>query len=70
MPEQKIDPFTCPLCGKPNHCILQKNGVQEDCWCATETFSAKLLDLVPEEKKGKACICRDCLKKNRQTYDA
>jgi hypothetical protein len=52
---------TCPLCGKDNNC--QHNA--ESCWCATVTFPKHVLDMIPEEKKGKACICKECLEKYR-----
>ncbi|MFY9128283.1 MAG: cysteine-rich CWC family protein [Limnohabitans sp.] len=56
----------CPICGEPNQCaqeIAKATGKpQEPCWCITATFSAALLDRVPEEAKNKACICEKCVK--------
>jgi hypothetical protein len=70
MPELKINPALCPLCGKPNQCARLQGAPEGACWCVAETFSAELLALVPAEKKGKACICRDCLQKHRLKSDA
>ncbi|MDT9726876.1 hypothetical protein DUZ99_18010 [Xylanibacillus composti] len=46
---------SCPLCGKQNGCGY------ESCWCAAEVFPSEILDLVPRDKLGKSCICKDCL---------
>ncbi|WP_424767166.1 cysteine-rich CWC family protein [Paenibacillus sp. sgz302251] len=51
----------CPICGEPNHCgvkDVKEQGVE--CWCFHEHFPKGLLALVPEEKRGKACICKTC----------
>ena len=55
----KEEEKTCPLCGSYNNC---QHG-QGDCWCKTAVFPEGILDLVPEDKKGKACICKSCLEK-------
>lgn len=47
----------CPICGKNNNC---KHG-QGECWCGTVKFPKEIFDLIPEDKKGKACICKSCL---------
>lgn len=49
---------TCPLCGKDNNCRQSK-----ECWCHSATIPKELLDKVPEDKKGKACICKSCVDK-------
>ena len=61
-----IDPSKCPICGEPNQCaqeIAKATGKPpEACWCMAATFSADLLDRVPEEAQNKACICAMCAK--------
>lgn len=56
----------CPICGESNECAQEiaraTESPQEPCWCMTVTFSAELLDRVPEEAKNKACICEKCAK--------
>lgn len=42
----------CPLCGQDNNCQHGQGG----CWCDTVKFPKHVLDLVPDDKKGKACI--------------
>lgn len=49
----------CPICGQDNNCQHGQGG----CWCDTVEFPEFVLDLVPEDKKRKACICRSCLEK-------
>lgn len=49
----------CPICGKDNNC---QHG-NKDCWCNTVVVPKHVIDMVPEDKKGKACICRDCIEK-------
>jgi hypothetical protein len=51
----------CPLCGGANGCAIARSGrCDEACWCETVSFSAGLLDRVPEALRGVACVCRDC----------
>lgn len=60
----------CPICGNPNHCGEKPvvNGVaREKCWCAYEIFPKEIMDRVPGEKYGKACICIDCLNRFKQS---
>ncbi|MBC8588001.1 cysteine-rich CWC family protein [Paratissierella segnis] len=48
----------CPLCGENNNCQHGK-----ECWCTTIKIPKHVLDLIPEDKKGKACICKSCIEK-------
>lgn len=64
MPEAtgRVDTSVCPLCGRPNHC-----GRAEDptggkaCWCREAVIPASLLKKVPENLRGKSCICPSCV---------
>lgn len=47
---------TCPICGEDNGC---KNS--KECWCHSVIIPKALIEMVPEEKKGKACICKSCV---------
>ncbi|MBU5425601.1 cysteine-rich CWC family protein [Tissierella pigra] len=51
---------TCPICGENNNC---KHN--EKCWCFSVTIPKELLEMIPEEKRGKACICKSCVEKYR-----
>ncbi len=51
----------CPLCGKENNCGYEKGLEHGTCWCTTIKVPKELLAQVPEEVKGKACVCRDCI---------
>lgn len=54
--------MNCPICNQPNECGIQavhENGA--DCWCFHETFPKELLQQIPINKRGKACICKRCL---------
>ncbi|QHT61471.1 cysteine-rich CWC family protein [Paenibacillus lycopersici] len=46
----------CPICGQSNAC----EGSLA-CWCGKESFPRGLLELVPDEFRNRACICRACL---------
>lgn len=50
---------TCPLCGQDNNC----KHSHTDCWCSSVVFPEHILDMIPNEKKGKSCICKDCFEK-------
>lgn len=49
----------CPLCGQDNDC---RHG-EKNCWCMNYEFPQHVLDMVPEDKKQKACVCKSCLEK-------
>ncbi|MBP0725368.1 cysteine-rich CWC family protein [Bacillus sp. RG28] len=49
----------CPNCGQDNNCQHGQGG----CWCETVKVSRHLLELVPEDKMGKVCICKSCIEK-------
>lgn len=51
----------CPLCGAGNECAVAASGsFDAPCWCRGVTFTAELLESVPADMKGRACICRAC----------
>jgi hypothetical protein len=52
---------TCPICGKDNNCQHDEN-----CWCQTVEIPKYILELVPEDKKGKSCICKSCIEKYKK----
>lgn len=64
-----IDTARCPICGKPNHCVMARPGADKDrpCWCRDETFPKGLIDRLPEVVRDKACICRDCVRAYNQS---
>lgn len=56
-----IDPKLCPLCGRPNGCVLAAgSGSNLDCWCFRLRFRPDLLARVPEHARGRACVCEAC----------
>lgn len=60
-----IDAGHCPVCGQPNLCAMEQarlTGQSEcgPCWCTQATFGADLLARVPEQVRGKSCICARC----------
>jgi len=58
MSVEHFDEMSCPICMKANHC-----GVADPagCWCMQEAIPTELIDLVPVESKGQACICAACV---------
>jgi len=58
------NPAECPLCGGPNECQLcSPAACKEPCWCAQVEIPARLLALVPDNLRDRACICRACVQK-------
>lgn len=55
----------CPICGEDNNC---QHG-EKECWCNTIKIPEHILNMVPEDKKGKACICKSCIEKYQEGYD-
>ena len=59
-----IDPAICPLCGSANMCAMEVAKATgkpvERCWCVDVVFTPELLKALPEEAKGKACVCNNC----------
>jgi Cysteine-rich CWC len=54
------DPI-CPICGQPNDCVLARlESLAEPCWCAKIEVSADAISKIPEEMRGKSCICHNC----------
>jgi len=63
-PLPAVDPRRCPLCGQPNGCAMERErltGVpQPPCWCASAAFGGELLERLPDNGRGQACICAAC----------
>ncbi|NLY77941.1 MAG: cysteine-rich CWC family protein [Tissierellia bacterium] len=53
--EEKI----CPICGGPNNC---QHG-EASCWCQEVVIPKHIIEMVPEDKRGKVCICISCIEK-------
>jgi|GEM_PF-1679250 len=58
------DSKRCPLCGQQNNC--QADTDPYNCWCLSVQVPKELLDLVPENLRDKACICRHCIERHNQ----
>lgn len=55
----------CPLCQQKNQCAnIDASDENKTCWCHDPDiqFPKALLDQVPKQIKGKACICQQCAK--------
>ena len=61
---RQADPATCPLCGGPNGCAMERQRLtgqeQPPCWCTRVEFRRDVLARLPEPARGKACICQAC----------
>ena len=53
-----ISESNCPICGKDNNCMAHSG---EPCWCNEVKIPQELLDLIPNDKKQKVCICLKCI---------
>ena len=57
-PASEFDRSRCPLCGRPIECGAARG--ESDCWCQSVTIPQEVLDRVPAEARGVACVCRRC----------
>lgn len=55
----------CPICGQENGC---ESG-SENCWCYYTDIPKEIFKLIPEDKRGKACICLDCVEKFKKDQE-
>ncbi|MBD7938288.1 cysteine-rich CWC family protein [Cytobacillus sp. Sa5YUA1] len=56
----------CPVCGEQNNCGLEENKLK-DCWCFhIGDVPQTLLDLIPQENRGKSCVCERCIRKYKK----
>ncbi|WP_437616706.1 cysteine-rich CWC family protein [Sorangium sp. So ce834] len=53
-----VDPARCPLCGEANACGMAEGATT--CWCFETAIPADVLQRVPQEARGVACVCRAC----------
>ena len=67
-----LDPTRCPICHEPNVCAMEKakatDTKPERCWCMDAVFTPAVMDLVPEQAQGKACICAKCASNNWRSF--
>jgi SAM-dependent methyltransferase len=48
----------CPLCGEANRCgVALGKGV---CWCFSTPVPHAVIEQIPEEYRGRACVCEPC----------
>ena len=53
-----INETICPFCKAKNNCMAHS---EKPCWCIQVKVPQELLELVPENKKRKTCICLTCI---------
>ncbi|MEJ2043068.1 MAG: cysteine-rich CWC family protein [Reinekea sp.] len=59
----QINTQHCPLCKQPNQC---QSGTGS-CWCCNiDPVPQALIEQLPVEYRGKACICAHCIERFRQ----
>ncbi|MFT4925776.1 MAG: hypothetical protein ACI8WB_001871 [Phenylobacterium sp.] len=65
--KNSIDESKCPLCGEVNLCAMVAAEIAgkkaETCWCIGADFTPDIIAGVPEQAKGKSCICQRCVTK-------
>jgi len=63
----KTNTGCCPLCRQPNSCVMAKDEYVQptECWCMhlVEKIPDELLDMIPSEQRGEACICQACIQR-------
>lgn len=53
------DRCVCPFCGGDNNCGTCVGD--SSCWCTLVVVSVGLIQLLPENQRGRNCICRSCI---------
>lgn len=57
-------PTRCPLCGQLNQCAMEverTTGIEQPpCWCTRVPFDHAVLNRIPAQTRGQACICQAC----------
>ncbi|MCC6379620.1 MAG: cysteine-rich CWC family protein [Burkholderiales bacterium] len=56
-----IDPARCPRCGAPNACAMAAGRLDGPCWCTQVTVPALLIESLPDQARGAACLCAACV---------
>ncbi len=54
------DERKCPLCRAENSCAVAAGRSVRACWCNGAKVPRDILDRVPPESRGKACLCSRC----------
>lgn len=69
-PSEPRPAHECPLCGGPNACAVAQSGsFDTPCWCRDVALPPDLLARLPEEQRGQACICQDCVRRAGDAAD-
>ncbi|QMV41188.1 cysteine-rich CWC family protein [Cohnella cholangitidis] len=63
MTQQPINAARCPLCGEDNRCGNLAGLPHGACWCSRIDFPRDILKRIPDERRGKACVCQSCVEK-------
>jgi hypothetical protein len=56
-----INEENCPICGRDNNCHACTVGSVHNCWCMSTEIPKALLDMIPEEYRENACVCKKCV---------
>jgi hypothetical protein len=60
-----VDATRCPLCGGDNRCAIEiereTGEAHPPCWCMNGSFPPALLERIPQQARGQACICARCM---------
>lgn len=65
--KETINEAICPFCQTLNNCMAHDD---KPCWCKQVEIPQELLDLVPNTKKHKVCICLRCIQAFKDTPEA
>ncbi|MBS0505873.1 MAG: cysteine-rich CWC family protein [Proteobacteria bacterium] len=61
------DTTHCPLCRQPNQCAMAAGQSPAQCWCMTQPVADTVLQQLPPEERGHACICPHCAQPRANT---
>jgi len=58
MKKSRVDPRRCPLCGDRNACGVAAG--EKQCWCFCQPVPQGVLQRLPVQARGVACVCHAC----------
>lgn len=53
----------CPLCKKENGCAVASGADASSCWCMQTKVPKELLEKIPQQDRGRSCVCQSCIEK-------
>ena len=71
---EPICDLNCPVCGQTNKCGVANGECYDEgiglCWCMKKPHPKEFIEFLRERHGGGQCLCRDCLEKLYENWNA